>query len=535
MANANVVAVLAFGSDLFDHAVAGGHDRGAVRRRPVHARVHFCGHQQRVAPQAVARGDAHVLAANRAPHEELARGASLPVVKVRGPVARAETVELVRLAACRDEGCEQFADLTVDALRLALHVEKEFHAVAHAHLLAKVGVVGVDAHDLQDQVVGHALLGSRVVQARVEALVLHLVVVAEHGRRDALLRQGGARLVPASCNARDGHLVRAGVVENADAHGLAAGPGGRRQGSDPNLVAGQQEALREYWARGIDHRAHLPGLRAEPRQNARQRIALLHPPGRQRPAREVVGLVLLLERGLGQDGGLRCGGIRNPLRAPRQQLASRGTARLFGRLRADHQCGHLDGIHLLSVLARQDPVELDQPDVGLLRQVCPVGVAQRRAVGVKLERIERRHPLRLRLGHRGQTRHQSHVVLVLQVVAMAAALLDRIGNVGGRRDSSARDDQFVRLGERPPQTVHPGDRQRQRRIAQAFEDVARAFLGIHGAGDGDENGKRADPAGKAGAQEPAEAAALPAVGMVADVDFRERAARPPEIGMRAAA
>ena len=50
----------------------------------------------------------------------------------------------------------------------------------------------------------------------------------------------------------------------------------------------------------------------------------------------------------------------------------------------------------------------------------------------------------------------------------------------------------------------------------------------------DQNGEHADRRGQAGAQQPAEAAALAGIGMVADVDVAERAMRRPKVGMRAA-
>jgi hypothetical protein len=79
---------------------------------------------------------------------------------------------------------EQVPERAVYPLCLLLHVEEQLDAVADPHRLAKVRFVGVNAQDMQDDVVLQALLGGGVVQARVEAVVGCPVAVQQlAGRR----------------------------------------------------------------------------------------------------------------------------------------------------------------------------------------------------------------------------------------------------------------------------------------------------------------------------------------------------------------
>src|SRR5262249_42621943 len=115
VADADIVAVLSPRSGKFDDPVAGRHDRGSRRAAPVDAVVHSLDGQDRVLAHAEAGGEAYVLAAHRPAHEKLARRAAFGVVEVDDAVRRAEAVELVGLAAGRDECRQQIAKLGVDA------------------------------------------------------------------------------------------------------------------------------------------------------------------------------------------------------------------------------------------------------------------------------------------------------------------------------------------------------------------------------------------------------------------------------------
>ena len=169
VADADVVAVFALAARLLDDAGAAGHDRRALGARPVDAGVHSRNLQDRMAAHAEARGDAHVLAAHRAPHQELARRVALLVVVVDRPVGRAEAIELAGFAARGDGGGEQLAEAALGALLLFLQVEEELERVAGAHALAEVRLVGMDLEDLQDDVGRDALPRRGIVDAGVEA------------------------------------------------------------------------------------------------------------------------------------------------------------------------------------------------------------------------------------------------------------------------------------------------------------------------------------------------------------------------------
>ena len=152
-------------------------------------------------------------------------------------------------------------------------------------------------------------------------------------------------------------------------------------------------------------------------------------------------------------------------------------------------------------------------------------------VGVELERVERRNALGLRLGDGRQPRHQARIGLVQDVVAAAAPLPHGIEDDELGRHGAARDQQPVGLGDRPAQPVDARRRQPEggeRRVAhalQARQQAAVRLRRVGRAGDHDQNGEHADRRGQAGAQQPAEAAALARIGMVADVDVAERATR----------
>ena len=89
----------------------------------------------------------------------------------------------MRLAASGHGGRQQLAEPALDALILLLHVEKELKAVARAHALAKIGFVGVDLQNLQDDLGRHALPLGGVVQTRIQARCPRLIII----RRSALL------------------------------------------------------------------------------------------------------------------------------------------------------------------------------------------------------------------------------------------------------------------------------------------------------------------------------------------------------------
>src|SRR5439155_11816041 len=113
MAGADGVAVLALAARLLDDAAARRHDGRARRAGPVDARVHLRHLQDWMPAHAEARGDAHVLAAHRAPHQELARGIALLVVVVDDAIRGAEAVELVALAGRGDGGGQQLTKAAV--------------------------------------------------------------------------------------------------------------------------------------------------------------------------------------------------------------------------------------------------------------------------------------------------------------------------------------------------------------------------------------------------------------------------------------
>jgi hypothetical protein len=128
--------------------------------------MHAREQQHRMATAAKARREPRFPAAHRPPHQEVARGAALPIVVVDHPVGGAEPIELVRLAPGRDGGCQRLAEIAGSGLVL---LEEELERVACAHALAEVGLKSVDAENPQDGRVGHALPGDRVMQAGIEA------------------------------------------------------------------------------------------------------------------------------------------------------------------------------------------------------------------------------------------------------------------------------------------------------------------------------------------------------------------------------
>ena len=83
------------------------------------------------------------------------------------------------------------------------------------------------------------------------------------------------------------------------------------------------------------------------------------------------------------------------------------------------------------------------------------------------------------------------------------------------------------IAQRNPSTRAEGSRNEasgaSRTPLQARQQAAVGLRRVGGAGDDDENGQHADGRGQARAQQPAEAAALARIGMVADVDVAERA------------
>ena len=93
------------------------------------------------------------------------------------------------------------------------------------------------------------------------------------------------------------------------------------------------------------------------------------------------------------------------------------------------------------------------------------------------------------------------------------------------------------IAQRSPSTRADGSRKEasgaSRTRCRLGQQAAVRLLRVGRAGDDDQDGEHADRRGQAGAQQPAEAAALARVGMVADVDVAERAAGAAEIGMRA--
>jgi hypothetical protein len=133
---------------------------------------------------------------------------------------------------------------------------------------------------------------------------------------------------------------------------------------------------------------------------------------------------------------------------------------------------------------------------------------------------------------------QSHVVLVHGVLAGAAPLLDQLRDDVLERDRSGGDQQLVGLGQRPAQAVSPGGRQlqRQRRLPHPLAQGCHVLvLGIHRPRDRHQNGQRPHCRGQAGAQDPAETAAAPAVGVVARIHLRKQGPDPAGIGMGTAA
>src|SRR5262249_49868574 len=157
MANADIVAVFALASGLLDDATACRHDGRAGCTCPVDACVHLRDLQDRVAPYAEAGRDAHVLAAHRPAHQELARGVAVLVIVVDEAIRGAEAIVPVGLPRRGHRRGEQLAQTALDALVLVFDFEEELEAISGADALAEVGLVGMDFEDLQDQVVGYAL------------------------------------------------------------------------------------------------------------------------------------------------------------------------------------------------------------------------------------------------------------------------------------------------------------------------------------------------------------------------------------------
>src|SRR5262249_60524781 len=160
----------------------------------------------------------HVLPAIRPTHEEFARGVALLVIVVAAAVGSAEAIEPVSFPGRGHGRREQLAQTALDALVLVLDVEEELEAVAGAYVLAKVGLVGVDLEDLQDDVMGHTLPLGRMQEARIEAGCLRLLAVVDLGVDDALVDGGRAGDELACRIARHGDLVVVALAEDADTY-----------------------------------------------------------------------------------------------------------------------------------------------------------------------------------------------------------------------------------------------------------------------------------------------------------------------------
>ena len=178
---------------------------------------------------------------------------------------------------------------------------------------------------------------------------------------------------------------------------------------------------------------------------------------------------------------------------------------------------------------------------GLLAVLGAPVFVQWGSVSVEPQRIELRHAVGVGLGQGGQAGHDARVRLVHNVVAMAAALAHRVEHheLGGHH--TAWSEQSVGLGNSPAQPVDAGRRQAdagQRAVGEAGkvrQQAAFAVRIIGRPGDHHQNGENADGPGQAGAQQPAEAAALAPIGVVAGIDVVERTAGAAQIGVRSGA
>ena len=126
----------------------------------------------------------------------------------------------MRFPAGGHGGRQQLAEPTLHGLVLVLHVEKELKAIAHPHALAKVGFVGVDFEDLQDDVGGHALPLGGVVQTRVEAGSPRLIIIDDGGSDHAFIDRRSAGHELAGGVAGDGDFVIVALAKNAETHRL---------------------------------------------------------------------------------------------------------------------------------------------------------------------------------------------------------------------------------------------------------------------------------------------------------------------------
>ena len=156
------------------------------------------------------------------------------------------------------------------------------------------------------------------------------------------------------------------IAEDAEANGLhPVGPHDRGHERDLHFLAGGERAVRECAAGRIRHCPDLPGLGAQARQHARQRIAPLGLDHLDFAAFDVFDGVLGLVNRLAEYGRVGRGQLGPSLRRPfGQQLAGRErilplragsgfSGLLFRPLRAHHELGDLLGRELLAVLARQ--------------------------------------------------------------------------------------------------------------------------------------------------------------------------------------
>ncbi len=232
------VAVAGIAPDLLDDAVAGGEDRRAARRSEIDAGMHPGIFEDRMTPGAEA-GAEHA-GGDRLPHQELLGALPLLVIVVDDPVVgRPEAVEALGRAVEGERREQHFGLRRIGGI-LRQRVE-DLDRIARSDAGLEVDVVGEDADQLVDQVLGHLLLERGLVDGVVEAghrpaIDFHLIAV------DLGELAGGKRGLVGTdedvvVGARHGRLVGALVV---DAHperdedallGAVAGIG------KPNLLA----------------------------------------------------------------------------------------------------------------------------------------------------------------------------------------------------------------------------------------------------------------------------------------------------------
>ncbi len=554
MADADVVAVLALAAGFLDDAGAGGEDGCTGRCRPVDAGMHAPLVQQRVEAHAETRGEADV-AAHRPAHQELFRIVAPLVVVVDEAVGRPEAIEPVRLAAGGDRREQELARRAV-RLRVVLHVEEELDVVAGADAAAKIRLRRMDLHHLVDRVGRNVLQKAGVVDAGVHAGCRGPIVVVDRGVGD-LFPEGG-RLASdelARCVARDGDEMVVAVGEYRVAcRLLLVALGQRRNERDTHLLTRGKLRLGEDVACGLDHAARRPGIGARPLQDLAQRVAFTDAYDLRLAAFQVGELVVGLGR-FHEHGGVGGHGV-GALGAERQSVLA-GSARRIGfgagtdhlslclrRLGGGDVLNDLRFLELLSVLRRQDAAEqLDDVDddvalVGGVRLVLFAGIDRLR--GVKVEGIEGRHLLLERPRRDGRkARDDARVGLGVDVLAAEAPLLDGLVDDVARGDGAAGYLQAVALRRRPleagvvtPEWVVVPHEIGFAELGQPGQEPRLAFRLVDRSVDHHENGNGADRAGKAGADQPAEAADLAALGMVRFVEVLEGARRPAAIELR---